>query len=130
MPRSLMGRAARTAGTRMSAGRYRVHIRKNDTVKVMVGKSRDKVARVLAVSPERGTAIVEGVNFVKRHTRPNPSRNIKGGIVEKESPIHVSNLMVVCPECKEPTRVARKVLQDGKKIRVCKKCNGALDKAD
>src|SRR5574342_1180699 len=124
MARSLMGRAARRPGTRMSAGRYRVHIKKNDTVKVMVGKSRDKVARVLAVSPDRGTAIVEGVNFVKRHTRPNPSRNIKGGIVEKESPIHISNLMVVCPECKAPTRVARKVLQDGKKIRMCKKCNG------
>ena len=110
------------------AVRARVHVRKNDNVKVISGKSRDKIARVLTVSPGRGTAIVEGVNFVHRHTRPNPSRNIKGGVVEKESPIHVSNLMVVCPECKAPTRVGHKILDDGSKIRSCKKCGGSLDK--
>jgi large subunit ribosomal protein L24 len=108
----------------------RVHIRKNDTVKVIAGKSRDKIARVLSVSPKKGTAIVEGVNFVKRATRANPQRNIKGGLVEKESPVHVSNLMIVCPECKETTRVGRKILDDGGKIRVCKKCDGALDKGN
>lgn len=110
------------------SSRVRVHVRKNDTVKVIAGKSRDKVSRVLSVSPSKGTAIVEGVNFVKRHTRPNPQRNIKGGLVEKESSIHVSNLMVVCPECKQPTRIGRRRLEDGTKIRYCKKCDGSMEK--
>ena len=127
MARSTLGKAARYV--ERSGGRARTHLRKNDTVKVISGKDRGKVARVLTVTPDRGTAIVEGIHFVKRHTRPNPAKNIKGGIAEKESPIHVSNLMVVCPECKKPTRVARQVLEDGSKIRVCKKCSGALDAA-
>jgi large subunit ribosomal protein L24 len=110
-------------------GRPRVHIRKNDTVQVIAGKDKGKIARVLSVHPERGRAFVEGVHFVKRHTRPNPARNIKGGIAEKEGPIHVSNLKVVCPECKAPTRVARKVLEDGTRIRTCKKCEGSIDVA-
>ncbi len=125
MARSGASRAGRPAVR--FGGRPRVHLRKNDTVKVIAGKDRGKIARVLAVKPDRGTAIVEGVQFVKRHTRPNPSRNIKGGIVQKEGSIHVSNLMVVCPECKAPTRVARRILEDGSKIRICKKCQGALD---
>jgi large subunit ribosomal protein L24 len=128
MPRGFMGRAKHAVPAH--GGGPRVHIRKNDQVKVIAGKSRDKVARVLAVYPDRGLAIVEGVNFVKRHTRPNPSRNIKGGIAEKESPIHVSNLMVVCPECKEPSRLGRRVLEDGTRVRVCKKCQGQVDKAN
>ena len=128
MPRGFMGRAKHAVPAH--GGGPRVHVRKNDQVKVIAGKSRDKVARVLAVYPDRGLAIVEGVNFVKRHTRPNPSRNIKGGIAEKESPIHVSNLMVVCPECKEASRLGRKVLEDGSRVRVCKKCQGQVDKAD
>jgi len=128
MPRGFMGRAKHAVPAH--GGGPRVHVRKNDQVKVIAGKSRDKVARVLAVYPDRGLAIVEGVNFVKRHTRPNPSRNIKGGIAEKESPIHVSNLMVVCPECKEPSRLGRRVLEDGTRVRVCKKCQGQVDKAN
>jgi large subunit ribosomal protein L24 len=127
MARGFMGR--RSKAEPRHGGGPRVHVRKNDTVKVIAGKSRNKVARVLAVYPDRGLAIVEGVNFVKRHTRPNPSRNIKGGIAEKEGPIHVSNLKVVCPECKEASRVGRKVLEDGSRIRVCKKCQGQVDKA-
>jgi large subunit ribosomal protein L24 len=66
---------------------------------------------------------------VKRHTRPNPQRNIKGGIVERESPVEASNLMVVCGECGKPTRVARKFLDDGTKVRICRKCSGILDRA-
>ncbi|MFQ5701660.1 MAG: 50S ribosomal protein L24 [Acidobacteriota bacterium] len=112
------------------ATRARVHVRKSDTVKVISGKNKEKVSRVLAVSPARGTAIVEGVHFVHRHTRPNPSRNIKGGVVEKEGPIHVSNLMVVCPECKAPTRVGHKFLEDGSKVRACKKCDASLDRGN
>ncbi|HET9480863.1 MAG TPA: 50S ribosomal protein L24 [Candidatus Polarisedimenticolia bacterium] len=117
-------------GAQRPAGRVRIHVKKNDTVKVLAGKSKGKVARVLSVYPERGLAIVEGVNFVKRHTRPNPSRNIKGGIAEKESPIHLSNLMIVCPECKAASRIGRRILEDGSRIRVCKKCQGAIDKAE
>ena len=124
-----MARAAARHAAGPRGGRPRVHIKKNDTVKVLAGKSKDKIARVLSVMPDKGLAIVEGVNFVKKHPRPNPQRNIKGGIAEKESPIHVSNLMVVCPECKAASRITRKILEDGSKIRACKKCGGALDKA-
>src|SRR5213594_1518086 len=127
MARSMLGKAARAVLVR--AGRPRVHIKKNDTVMVISGKDRGKTARVLSVMPWTGRAFVEGVHFVKRHTRPNPTKNIKGGIVEKEGPIHVSNLKVVCPECKQPTLVARKILEDGSKIRECKKCHGAIDQA-
>ncbi len=109
-----------------TGGRVRVHVRKNDTVKVLAGKARGKLGRVLSVTPDRGVAFVEGVQFVKRHTRPNPSRNIKGGIVEKEGPIHVSNLMVVCPDCKRPTRPAYKFQEDGEKIRACRKCGSDM----
>ena len=122
MPRLARKRAARSAGAK-------AHIKKNDTVEVISGKDKGKTARVLSVSPMRGTAIVEGVHFVKRHTRPNPSRNIKGGIAEKEGPIHLSNVMVVCPECKLRTRVARKILEDGTRVRMCKKCEQPLDAA-
>jgi large subunit ribosomal protein L24 len=122
-----MGKAARAVATK--AGRPRVHIKKNDTVMVIAGKDRGKTARVLTVQPWTGKAIVEGVHFVKRHTRPNPSKNIKGGIVEKEGPIAVSNLKIVCPECKQATRVSRTILEDGSKIRTCKKCRGAIDQA-
>lgn len=127
MARSLMGKTTRLVVR--GGGRMKVHIKKNDNVLVISGKDKGKIARVLAVEPERGRAFVEGVHFVKRHTRPNPSRNIKGGIAEKEGPIHVSNLKVVCPECKAPTRVARTILEDGSKIRSCKKCQGSIDTA-
>ncbi|MBI4160858.1 MAG: 50S ribosomal protein L24, partial [Acidobacteria bacterium] len=75
----------------------RGHVRKEDTVLVIAGKDRGKRGRVLRVVPREGKAYVEGVHFVKRHTRPNPAKNIKGGIVEREAPIHLSNLKVVCP---------------------------------
>ena len=127
MARSMLGKATRAAVVR--GGRVRVHIKKNDTVMVISGKDRGKTARVLSVMPWTGKAFVEGVHFVKRHTRPNPSRNIKGGIVEKEGAIHVSNLKIVCPECKQATRIGRRFLDDGTKIRFCKKCQGAIDQA-
>ena len=103
-------------------------VRKEDKVMVIAGKDRGKSGRVLRVMPDRQRVLVEGVAFVKRHTRPNPSKNIKGGIVERESSVHVSNLKVVCSECGAATRVGHSVLEDGKKVRVCKKCNGILDK--
>ena len=104
------------------------HVRKNDTVVVLAGKDRGRKARVLRVFPAEGRVIVEGVNFSRKHTRPNPQRNIKGGILEREAPVDASNLMVVCGECGKPARVGHRRLDDGKKVRVCRRCNGILDK--
>jgi large subunit ribosomal protein L24 len=103
-------------------------VRKNDNVLVVTGKDRGKRGRVLKVLPARNRLVIEGVNFVKRHTRPNPQRNIKGGIVEREGSVHASNVQIVCPECGSPARVGRQLLGDGRKIRVCRKCDGAVDK--
>ena len=103
-------------------------IRKNDSVLVIAGKDRGKRGRVLKVLPDRNRVVVEGVNFIKRHTKPNPSRQIKGGVVEREASLHASNVRLVCPECGKPTRVGRKLLGDGRKVRICRKCEGVVDK--
>jgi large subunit ribosomal protein L24 len=103
-------------------------IRKNDNVVVLTGRDRGKKGRVLRVIPDKGRVIVEGVNFVKRHTRPNPQRNIKGGIVQREASVNASNVQVVCPECSAPTRVGRRRQDDGGRVRVCRKCHGVIDK--
>jgi large subunit ribosomal protein L24 len=105
-----------------------VHVKRNDTVVVLSGKSKGRTGRVLRVLPSEGKAIVEGVNFVRKHAKANPQKNIKGGILERESPIHASNLMVVCGECGKPTRVGHKALEDGKNVRSCRRCGGILDK--
>lgn len=105
-----------------------LNVRKNDQVKVLAGKDRGKTGRVLRVFPQRNRAIVENVNTVRRHTRPNPQKNIQGGVVEREGPIHISNLQVICPECDQPVRVGIQFLSDGKKVRVCRSCNGTIDK--
>ena len=106
----------------------RFHVRKGDTVMVISGRDRGRTGRVLEVIRRRRRAIVEGLNMVKKHMRPNPQQGIKGGILEIEAPIHLSNLMVVCPECNRPTRVKRTVLEDGRKVRACKRCGGVLDR--
>ena len=103
-------------------------IRKNDNVIVVTGKDRGRRARVLKVVPESNRLIVEGVNMIKRHTKPNPAKNVKGGIVEREASLHASNVQLVCPECGAQTRVGRKILGDGRKVRVCRKCEGVVDK--
>ena len=103
-------------------------IRKNDTVVVTAGKDRGKRGRVLRVVPDKNRLVVEGVNFISRHTRPNPNKNIKGGIVEREASLHASNVQLVCPECGKTTRVGHRMLTDGHKIRVCRKCDGVVDK--
>lgn len=105
-----------------------LNVRKNDQVKVLAGKDRGKTGRVLRVFPQRNRAIVENVNTVRRHTRPNPQKNIQGGVVEREGPIHISNLQVICPECDQPVRVGIQFLSDGKKVRVCRSCSGTVDK--
>jgi large subunit ribosomal protein L24 len=103
-------------------------IRKNDTVLVITGKDRGKRGRVLKLLADKNRLIVEGVNMIKRHTRPNPAKNVKGGIVEREASMHASNVQLVCPECGAQTRVGRKILGDGRKVRVCRKCEGVVDK--
>lgn len=105
-----------------------LHIKKEDQVQVLAGRDKGKTGRVLRVFPTRGRAIVENINVVRRHTRQNPQRNIQGGIVEREAPIHLSNLKVLCPECGAAARVSARYLADGKKVRICKSCNGTIDK--
>ena len=105
-----------------------INVKKNDQVKVLAGKDRGKTGRVLQVLPKRGVAVVEGVHYYKRHTRANPGKNIKGGVVEREGFVHLSNVMVICPQCKEPSRLARKALEDGRRVRACRKCGAELDR--
>jgi large subunit ribosomal protein L24 len=100
-------------------------IRKGDKVRVIAGKDKGKEGRVLRTNPEERRAFVEGVNIQKRHTRPS-QQNQQGGIIELEGPIQVSNLMLVCPNCSQPTRVARQ-REDGVRQRVCKKCEKEID---
>ena len=103
-------------------------IRKNDNVLVITGKNRGARGRVLKIDPAKNRLVVEGVNIIKRHTKPHPHKNIKGGVVEREASIHASNVQLVCPECGKQTRVGRKVLGDGRKVRICRKCEGVVDK--
>ncbi len=98
---------------------------KNDTVLVISGNDKGSKGKVLKVFPKRSRVIVEGVNFIKRHTRPT-QKNPQGGILEKEAPVHMSNLMVVCPKCNAPSRMGKKVLADGKRVRVCRNCEEML----
>ena len=105
-----------------------VDIRRNDTVKVLSGKDKGKEGRVLRVFPAKGKVLVEHVGMVKKHVRPNPQKQVKGGIAEQESPVAVSNVMLVCSGCNRPTRVGHEVRGD-RKLRVCKKCGNTLDKA-
>ena len=106
----------------------RTRLRKNDTVEVIAGKDAGKRGKILKVIPEKSRVIVQGVGFTKKHTKPNPQRNIKGGIAEREAPIHLSNVMILCGECGKRTRIGSKKLADGRKVRICRKCEGVLDK--
>jgi large subunit ribosomal protein L24 len=102
-------------------------IKKNDEVYILRGKDRGKSGRVLIVNPEKQRVVVEGVQMIKRHTRPNPQKNVKGGIVEKESSIHISNVALVCKNCKKHTRIRSQVLTDGRRVRTCKKCGSTIE---
>lgn len=104
----------------------RLPIRKNDSVMVIAGKERGKTGKVLRVIPEKNAVLVERMNLVKRHARPRGPQQ-PGGIVEKEAPIHASNLMVMCDKCNAPVRLGRKVLPDGEKVRVCRRCGDPID---
>ena len=110
----------------VSTENKRVDLRRNDTVKVITGRDKGKEGRVLRVFPNEAKILVEHVMMVKKHVRPNPQRNIKGGIAEQESRIAISNVQLVCPTC-GPVRIGHEVRGD-RKVRVCKKCGTTLDK--
>jgi large subunit ribosomal protein L24 len=101
-------------------------IRKNDKVIVLVGKETGKIGTVLKVDSEKERVIVEKINMMKRHARPS-AQTAQGGIIEKEAAIHISNVMLVCNKCTEPTRISMRMLEDGAKIRVCTKCGESMD---
>jgi large subunit ribosomal protein L24 len=102
-------------------------IKKNDQVYILSGKDRGKTGRVLIVMPSDNKIVVEGVQIIKRHTKANPQRNIKGGIVEKESAIHISNVALMCKNCGKHTRLQFHLLADGRRARTCKKCGTTIE---
>jgi len=109
---------------------FALDIRKNDQVQVIAGRDKGKTGRVLEVLPRKRRVFVEHVNMVKRHTKPNPGRQIRGGILEKEGPIDISNVALVCDDC-GPTRIQHRKKAEGKKVitvRLCAKCDKVLDK--
>jgi large subunit ribosomal protein L24 len=104
----------------------KLHVKKNDTVIVVTGKDKTKTGKVLQILPKKDGVLVEGINIIKRHTRPRG--NESGAIVEKEAAIHISNVMIYCGKCSKPVRTRINTLEDGKKVRICVKCGEAFDK--
>jgi large subunit ribosomal protein L24 len=103
------------------------HVRKNDLVEVLSGKEKGKTGKVLRVFPKNDRVLVEKINFVKRHSRPS-GRTRQGGIIQKEAPIHVSKVLLVCPKCNKGERMRSKTLEDGKKALVCKACGEQMER--
>ena len=101
------------------------HVKKNDLVMVIAGKDKGKSGKVLSVLSKKNRVIVEKVNFIKRHTRPSTKQR-QGGIIEREGPITISNVMLICTKCNKPSRIGKKYLEGDKKVRVCKKCGEIL----
>lgn len=101
-------------------------IRKDDKVIVLAGKERGKIGTILKVDPEKERVIIEKINMVKKHAKPS-TQTAQGGIIEKEAPLTISNVMIVCNKCTEPTRIGKRLLEDGSKIRFCKKCGELMD---
>jgi large subunit ribosomal protein L24 len=101
-------------------------IKKNDTVLVITGKEKGKKGRVLSVYPLKDSVLIEKINVIKKHMKPT-RKYTQGGIIEKEAPLHLSNVILICPKCSKPTRINNSVLQDGRKLRVCKKCREVID---
>ncbi|WP_041083308.1 50S ribosomal protein L24 [Thermotoga profunda] len=105
-----------------------MRIRKDDLVQVISGKDKGKRGKILKVIPRENKVVVQGINMVKRHQRPIPQLR-EGGIIEREAPVYASKVMLVCPNCDKPVRVGAKFLEDGTKVRICKKCGEVIDKA-
>ena len=106
--------------------KIKIRMKKDDKIKVLTGKDKGKIGKVLKVVKKTNRVIVENINVVKVHQRPSQA-NPQGGIVEKTMPIQISNLMVMCNSCVKPTRIGIKLLEDGKRVRICKKCNQQID---
>ena len=104
----------------------KTHIKKDDQVRVIAGKEKGKTGKVLTVMSKKGSILIEKLNFVKRHTRPSGKAR-QGGILEKEAPIHISNVMIICNKCNEAVKIGHKALEDGQKARYCKKCGELID---
>ena len=100
----------------------KLHVKKDDLVMIVAGKDKGKSGKVLRVMPDKGRVLVENINLIKRHTRPSRT-NSEGGIIEKEAPIALSNVQLLCQGCNKPARTGLRVLEDGSKVRFCKKCN-------
>ncbi len=119
------------SGQKKLAPTFRIDLKKEDTVKVITGRDKGKTGRVLGVNPDTGKILVEHVMMIKRHTRPNPAKQIKGGIAERESPIAASNVLIVCPGCNKAVRIAHHVetvAGKARRSRVCRKCGQTLDR--
>ncbi len=104
----------------------KLHVKKNDTVVVIAGKDRAKSGKVISIHPKKDGVIVAGINMIKRHTKPRGSE--QGGILEREAPVHISNVMLLCGKCNKPVRTKITTLEDGKKARCCVKCGESFDK--
>lgn len=104
----------------------KTYLKKNDQVEVIAGKDKGRVGKVLKVIPAKNQAVVEKINMIKRHTKPT-EMNQQGQIVEKEAPLHVSNVQLICPECTKTGRIGKKYLEDGTKVRYCKNCGEAFE---
>ena len=109
----------------MQVAKYK--IKKNDQVMVISGREKGKTGRIIRVIPNNAKVVIEKLNIVKRHTKAS-AKTKQGGIIEKEAPVSISNVMLICERCKGPVRVGRKILEDGKKVRYCKKCGEVLEK--
>ncbi|PKM79455.1 MAG: 50S ribosomal protein L24 [Firmicutes bacterium HGW-Firmicutes-13] len=105
----------------------KLHVKKGDTVIILSGKNKGKKGKVLSCLPTEGKVLVEGINIVKKHTRPT-QKSPQGGIQEKEAPLHSSKVMLVCPSCKEAARVSKKSMTAGEKARKCKNCGETIDR--
>lgn len=101
-------------------------IKKDDKVKVLTGKDKDNIGKVLSVDRKKGRVLIEGMNIVKCHKKPN-IKNSKGGIIDKEALMDISNVMLICNKCMKPTRIKMNILENDKKVRICKKCNELID---
>ena len=106
--------------------RSKCHLRKDDKVKLIAGKDKGKICKVLSVNSKNNRVLVENINIMKRHSRPS-AQNKQGGIIESEAPIHLSNVSLMCNKCLAPIRVKMQILEDGKKTRVCRKCDEIID---
>ncbi|NLP00509.1 MAG: 50S ribosomal protein L24 [Clostridiaceae bacterium] len=106
----------------------KTHVKKGDMVYILNGKDGGKKGKVLSVIPSDGKVLVEGVNIVSKHVKPNPAKGLnEGGIIHQEAPIYVGKVMLICKHCGKPTKVGKKLMDDGSKARVCKKCDSVID---